>query len=53
MTGVVVRNGPVMQSFIRTLHEEGSDLDAVRPPWRYTHVRPVLMTTQEASPGFG
>ncbi|MDQ7982119.1 CusA/CzcA family heavy metal efflux RND transporter [Paraburkholderia sp. SARCC-3016] len=52
LSGVAVLNGLVMLSFIRTLREEGIDLDAAVRTGALTRLRPVLMTALVAALGF-
>jgi cobalt-zinc-cadmium resistance protein CzcA len=52
LSGVAVLNGLVMLSFIRTLREEGMDLDEAINVGALTRLRPVLMTALVASLGF-
>ncbi|MDF3867296.1 CusA/CzcA family heavy metal efflux RND transporter [Pseudomonas denitrificans (nom. rej.)] len=52
LSGVAVLNGLVMISFIRSLREEGRDLDAAIREGALTRLRPVLMTALVASLGF-
>ncbi|MBZ2209784.1 CusA/CzcA family heavy metal efflux RND transporter [Massilia soli] len=52
LSGVAVLNGLVMLSFIRTLREEGMDLDQAITVGALTRLRPVLMTALVASLGF-
>jgi cobalt-zinc-cadmium resistance protein CzcA len=52
LSGVAVLNGLVMLSFIRTLREEGMDLDEAIDVGALTRLRPVLMTALVASLGF-
>ncbi|MEY8689264.1 MAG: CusA/CzcA family heavy metal efflux RND transporter [Leptothrix sp. (in: b-proteobacteria)] len=52
LSGVAVLNGLVMLSFIRTLREEGRNLDDALWEGALTRLRPVLMTALVASLGF-
>jgi cobalt-zinc-cadmium resistance protein CzcA len=52
LSGVVVLNGLVMVSFIRTLREDGMPLDEAINTGALTRLRPVLMTALVASLGF-
>jgi cobalt-zinc-cadmium resistance protein CzcA len=52
LSGVAVLNGVVMVSFIRTLRQEGADLDQAIREGALTRLRPVLMTALVASLGF-
>jgi cobalt-zinc-cadmium resistance protein CzcA len=52
LSGVAVLNGLVMISFIRTLREQGTPLDAAVREGALTRLRPVLMTALVASLGF-
>ncbi len=52
LSGVAVLNGLVMLSFIRTLVEEGRDLDSAVREGALTRLRPVLTTALVASLGF-
>ncbi|MFJ3264386.1 CusA/CzcA family heavy metal efflux RND transporter [Pseudomonas sp. NPDC086581] len=52
LSGVAVLNGLVMISFIRSLREEGRNLDAAIREGALTRLRPVLMTALVASLGF-
>ena len=52
LSGVAVLNGVVMLSFIRSLREEGRDLDEAIREGALTRLRPVLMTALVASLGF-
>ncbi|MBN8916362.1 MAG: CusA/CzcA family heavy metal efflux RND transporter [Rhizobiales bacterium] len=52
LSGVAVLNGVVMISFIKSLLEEGLDLDAAIRRGALTRLRPVLMTALVASLGF-
>jgi len=52
LSGVAVLNGLVMISYIRTLREEGMDLDKAIVFGALTRLRPVLMTALVASLGF-
>jgi len=52
LSGVAVLNGLVMLSFVRTLREEGIDLDAAVRTGALTRLRPVLMTALVAALGF-
>ncbi|GAB3384941.1 CusA/CzcA family heavy metal efflux RND transporter [Massilia varians] len=52
LSGVAVLNGLVMISYIRTLREEGMDLDTAITHGALTRLRPVLMTALVASLGF-
>ncbi|KFC63383.1 MULTISPECIES: CusA/CzcA family heavy metal efflux RND transporter [Massilia] len=52
LSGVAVLNGLVMISYIRTLREEGMDLDQAITHGALTRLRPVLMTALVASLGF-
>jgi cobalt-zinc-cadmium resistance protein CzcA len=49
---VAVLNGLVMVSFIRSLRQEGADLDPAIHEGALTRLRPVLMTALVASLGF-
>ncbi len=52
LSGVAVLNGLVMISFIRSLREAGTKLDAAVEEGCLTRLRPVLMTALVASLGF-
>ncbi|MGR4863781.1 efflux RND transporter permease subunit [Caulobacter sp. LARHSG274] len=52
LSGVAVLNGVVMVSFIRSLRQEGADLDDAIREGALTRLRPVLMTALVASLGF-
>ncbi|WP_375507540.1 efflux RND transporter permease subunit [uncultured Caballeronia sp.] len=52
LSGVAVLNGLVMIAFIRSLREEGRDLDTAVTEGAFTRLRPVLMTALVASLGF-
>jgi cobalt-zinc-cadmium resistance protein CzcA len=52
LSGVAVLNGLVMVSFIRSLRQEGADLDPAIHEGALTRLRPVLMTALVASLGF-
>ena len=52
LSGVAVLNGLVMMSYIRSLREEGAQLDAAIREGALTRLRPVLMTALVASLGF-
>ena len=52
LSGVAVLNGLVMISYIRSLREEGTQLDAAIREGALTRLRPVLMTALVASLGF-
>jgi cobalt-zinc-cadmium resistance protein CzcA len=52
LSGVAVLNGLVMISYIRTLREEGMDLEQAITQGALTRLRPVLMTALVASLGF-
>jgi heavy metal efflux system protein len=52
LSGVAVLNGLVMLSFIRTLREDGSELDEAVRTGALTRLRPVLMTALVAALGF-
>lgn len=52
LSGVAVLNGLVMISYIRSLREEGTQLDAAIRKGALTRLRPVLMTALVASLGF-
>ena len=52
LSGVAVLNGLVMISFIRSLRDEGTALDAAIREGALTRLRPVLMTALVASLGF-
>lgn len=52
LSGVAVLNGLVMISYIRTLRQEGMQLDAAIDLGAITRLRPVLMTALVASLGF-
>ncbi|SFH66138.1 cobalt-zinc-cadmium resistance protein CzcA [Collimonas sp. OK307] len=52
LCGVAVLNGLVMIAFIRSLREEGRNLDAAIREGALTRLRPVLMTALVASLGF-
>ncbi len=52
LSGVAVLNGLVMIAFIRTLREEGMQLDRAIHEGALTRLRPVLMTALVASLGF-
>jgi cobalt-zinc-cadmium resistance protein CzcA len=52
LSGVAVLNGVVMVSFIRSLRQEGADLDHAIREGALTRLRPVLMTALVASLGF-
>ncbi|GAB7524811.1 efflux RND transporter permease subunit [Paraburkholderia sp. 2C] len=52
LSGVAVLNGLVMLSFIRTLREDGIDLDRAVRTGALTRLRPVLMTALVAALGF-
>jgi len=52
LSGVAVLNGLVMISYIRSLREEGAQLDAAIREGALTRLRPVLMTALVASLGF-
>jgi len=52
LSGVAVLNGLVMVSFIRSLRQEGADLDHAIREGALTRLRPVLMTALVASLGF-
>jgi cobalt-zinc-cadmium resistance protein CzcA len=52
LSGVAVLNGLVMISFIRSLRDEGTQLDAAIREGALTRLRPVLMTALVASLGF-
>ena len=52
LSGVAVLNGLVMISYIRSLREDGTPLDAAIREGALTRLRPVLMTALVASLGF-
>ncbi|HEY1059833.1 MAG TPA: CusA/CzcA family heavy metal efflux RND transporter [Limnobacter sp.] len=52
LSGVAVLNGLVMISYIRSLREDGTTLDAAIRKGALTRLRPVLMTALVASLGF-
>jgi cobalt-zinc-cadmium resistance protein CzcA len=52
LSGVAVLNGLVMLSFIRTLREDGVELDHAVRTGALTRLRPVLMTALVAALGF-
>ncbi|WP_244818523.1 efflux RND transporter permease subunit [Caballeronia sp. Lep1P3] len=52
LSGVAVLNGLVMISFIRSLREDGAELNAAVREGALTRLRPVLMTALVASLGF-
>ncbi|MFM0647359.1 CusA/CzcA family heavy metal efflux RND transporter [Paraburkholderia bryophila] len=52
LSGVAVLNGLVMISFIRSLRDEGAELDTAVRDGALTRLRPVLMTALVASLGF-
>ncbi len=52
LSGVAVLNGVVMISFIRSLRDEGRDLDTAIRDGALTRLRPVLTTALVASLGF-
>ncbi|MCQ8895703.1 CusA/CzcA family heavy metal efflux RND transporter [Limnobacter humi] len=52
LSGVAVLNGLVMISYIRSLREDGTTLDAAIREGALTRLRPVLMTALVASLGF-
>ena len=52
LSGVAVLNGLVMVSFIRSLRENGVDLDEAIREGARTRLRPVLMTALVAALGF-
>jgi cobalt-zinc-cadmium resistance protein CzcA len=52
LSGVAVLNGVVMVSFIRSLRQDGADLDHAIREGALTRLRPVLMTALVASLGF-
>lgn len=52
LSGVAVLNGLVMISYIRSLREEGAQLDAAIREGALTRLRPVLITALVASLGF-
>ena len=52
LSGVAVLNGLVMIAFIRSLRDEGRNLDAAIHEGALTRLRPVLMTALVASLGF-
>ncbi|MGK2942378.1 MAG: efflux RND transporter permease subunit [Immundisolibacter sp.] len=52
LSGVAVLNGLVMVSFIKTLRQEGREMDAAITEGALTRLRPVLMTALVASLGF-
>lgn len=52
LSGVAVLNGVVMVSFIRTLRQQGTDVDHAIREGALTRLRPVLMTALVASLGF-
>lgn len=52
LSGVAVLNGVVMLSFIRSLRQDGADLDHAIREGALTRLRPVLMTALVASLGF-
>jgi cobalt-zinc-cadmium resistance protein CzcA len=52
LSGVAVLNGLVMISYIRTLRDEGMELDRAITHGALTRLRPVLMTALVASLGF-
>lgn len=52
LSGVAVLNGLVMLSFIRSLRDGGSPLEAAITEGALTRLRPVLMTALVASLGF-
>jgi cobalt-zinc-cadmium resistance protein CzcA len=52
LSGVAVLNGLVMLSFIRTLREDGIELDTAVRTGALTRLRPVLMTALVAALGF-
>ena len=52
LSGVAVLNGVVMVSFIRSLRQEGADVDHAIREGALTRLRPVLMTALVASLGF-
>lgn len=52
LSGVAVLNGLVMISFIRSLRDEGTQLDAAIREGALTRLRPILMTALVASLGF-
>jgi cobalt-zinc-cadmium resistance protein CzcA len=52
LSGVAVLNGVVMVSFIRSLRQDGAELDPAIREGALTRLRPVLMTALVASLGF-
>ncbi|AYV48029.1 CusA/CzcA family heavy metal efflux RND transporter [Caulobacter flavus] len=52
LSGVAVLNGVVMLSFIRSLRQDGTDLDQAIREGALARLRPVLMTALVASLGF-
>jgi cobalt-zinc-cadmium resistance protein CzcA len=52
LSGVAVLNGVVLLTFIRTLREEGGELNEAIWEGSLTRLRPVLMTALVASLGF-
>ena len=52
LSGIAVLNGLVMLTFIRRLHQEGSDLRSAIVEGATSRLRPVLMTALVASLGF-
>lgn len=52
LSGVAVLNGVVMLSFIRSLRQDGMDLDPAIREGALARLRPVLMTALVASLGF-
>ena len=52
LSGIAVLNGLVMIAYIRSLREQGMDLDAAIREGTLTRLRPVLMTALLASLGF-
>jgi cobalt-zinc-cadmium resistance protein CzcA len=52
LSGVAVLNGLVMISFIRSLREDGLDLDKAITQGALTRLRPILVTALVASLGF-
>lgn len=52
LSGIAVLNGLVMVSFIRGLHDKGTELDEAIVQGAMTRLRPVLMTALVAALGF-
>ena len=52
LCGVAVLNGLVMISYLRSLREQGMDLEQAVTEGALTRLRPVLMTALVASLGF-